>query len=82
MFPCYIPVFILKLSECKQAELSTDFFADFVYVLVAINDTVQLYIHLNFIFIITTSSNSLSLINKIHSPSHEFLKMYQQVKWS
>ena len=40
--PCDFPVFILKLSECKQVELSAAFLAVFVNYLVSINYTVQL----------------------------------------
>ena len=53
--PYDFPLFILKLSECKQVELSAAFLATFVNYLVFIKDTVLLYLHLNFIFTITTS---------------------------
>ena len=53
--PCNFLVFISKLSECKQVELSSAFLACFVNYLVSINDTVLLHFQLNFIFTITRS---------------------------
>ena len=75
-------MFVLKLSECKQVELSAAFLADFVNYLVSINDTVQLYFQFNLIFIITTSKKSSPIIHKIPHPSPVFIKKFQQVKWS
>ena len=45
--PCDFPVFILKLSECKQVEFSAAFLDDIVNYLVSIKDTVKLYLQLN-----------------------------------
>ena len=53
--PCGFLVFISKLSECRQVELSAAFPAIFDKFLVSINDTVQLDVQLHFIFIVTTS---------------------------
>ena len=53
--PCDFPVFISKISECKQVELFDDFRATFAEFLVTINDTVQLYLQLSLVFIATTS---------------------------
>ena len=80
--PCDLPVFILKLSECKKVELSDAFLAAFVNYLVSINDTVLLYFQLNFIFTITTSLNSSPIVHNIHYPSLVLRKKFQQVKWS
>ena len=51
---CDLPVFISKLSECKQVELSDDFFIILLF-LVSMNDTIQLDFQLHLIFIGTTS---------------------------
>ena len=53
--PCNLTVFISKLSECKQVELSAAFLFFLLTVLVSMNDTFQLDLQFYFIFIITTS---------------------------
>ena len=52
---CGLIFLISKLSQCKKVELSVDFLAAFANFLVSINDTVQLYFQLNFVFIVNTS---------------------------
>ena len=47
-------MFISKLYECKQVELSAAFLADFADFKVSINDTVQLDFQLHLTFIVTT----------------------------
>ena len=53
--PCDLPVFISKLSQSKKVELSATFLSAFDNFFISINDTVQLYFQLHFIFIVTTS---------------------------
>ena len=52
---CDLPVCISKISECKQVELSATFLADFVHLLVFINDTFLLGFQLHFISVVTKS---------------------------
>ena len=76
----YSLVFIFKLSRCNKVELYVSFPAAFTDFFVSINDNVQLYFQIYFIFIFTISYNSFPSIHNISSSALVFIKRYKQVR--